>query len=451
MRYALDQHLPFKRVFRVVLPSIAMMISISVYSLVDGAFISNIAGKTPFAAVNLIWPLALLLGSLGFMMGSGGAALVAKRLGEGKPESANKAFSNCVAVSVLLGVVSSLVVFILLPQLAVWMGADEKMLPYCLEYGRILILGVTFYNLQNLFQSFFSAAEKPQLGFFVTLLAGLTNIVFDAILIAGFDLGVLGAAIGTVLGQAVGAIIPLIYFIRKNNSLLQLKWCAWNMKDVFKMMGNGISEFANNISASAVSIALNAALMAHFGEDGVGAYGIICYVWMVFAAAFIGTNIALGPRVSYALGAGNKEELTSLYGKSLLVLAIFGVAMWGLSEALTVPLALAYQGGDEGLYELTVHASRIYSFIYLTLGVNMFASSFYTSLNNGLVSMILSVVRLAGLELGLVLLLPNLFGGESLWYAVPLANAIGLIINLIVMQALGKRYGYDQKGVSLLK
>ena len=451
MKYALSEHITFPRLFRVVLPSILMMVSISVYSVVDGAFISNVAGPTPFAAVNLIFPLIMLLASLGFMMGSGGAALVAKRLGEGKSEEANRAFSNCVFFSILVGVVTSVAVYFALPYLAVAMQADEKMLPYCIEYGRIMVLGVTFFNLQNLFQSFFTAAERPQLGFYTTLTAGVVNIVLDAVLIVACDLGVLGAAIGTVAGQAVGAIIPIVYFVRKNGSPLRLKWVRFVWKDIGRMAGNGISEFVNNISASAVSIALNAQLMAIFGEDGVGAYGIICYVWMIFAATFIGTSIAIGPRISYALGAGNKTELTSLYRKSVVVLLVFGAAMFALAEALAIPLAMAYAGSTPSLYEITVRASRIYSIIYLFLGVNMFGSSFFTALNNGLVSMLLSLVRLAGLELVFVSVFPLIFGGESIWYAVPAANFFGLGMNLVVMQLFSRRYGYNAKEVPLFR
>lgn len=442
MRYSLSESMNMRKLFRASIPSILMMISISVYSVVDGFFVSNFAGKTAFAAVNMVWPIIMVLGSLGFMMGTGGSALVAKRFGEGQDKIANEYFGNCVIFSIVGGATTSVITYFLLPYILEFLGADAEMMPHCLTYGRILVLGITSFHLQNLFQSFLVAAEKPNLGFVVTLAAGVTNIALDAILIAGFKMGVRGAAIGTVAGQMVGGIAPLIYFLKKNDSLLQLRHSRFHFKALFKMMGNGASEFFNNISASLVSMALNYFLMRYYGQDGVGAYGTICYVWLIFAACFIGYDVAVAPRISYALGAGNKKELRVLYRSSIKLLIIFGIVQLALAEALAVPLAYAFANYDEGLRNLTIHASLIYSVVYLFIGINMFGSSFFTALNNGLVSILLSLVRLLGFELLSVCLLHYAFGGEGLWIAVPFANALGVAMNLIVMHALGKRYGY---------
>ena len=444
MKYPLNEPMSLKKLVRSSIPSVFMMIAISIYSVVDRFFVSNFAGKTAFAAVNIIWPIFMALGSLGFMMGAGGSALVAKRFGEGKEQEGNEYFGNCVLTSIILGLLSSLAAYFLLPTLSKALGADEEMLPYCVTYGRVLVLGLAGFNLQNLFQNFLVAAEKPYLGFFVTMLAGVTNIVFDAIFIIACNMGVLGAAIGTVLGQLVGAILPLIYFARKNSSLLHLRFGHFHGFAVLKMASNGASEFVNNISASVVSMALNYFLMRYYGQNGVGAYGIICYVWMVYAAFFIGYNVAVAPRISYALGAKDKVALRTLYKNSVILLLIFGVVQCLLAEILAIPLAYAFAGYDETLLQLTIHASFIYSLIYLFLGINMFASSFFTALNNGLVSMLLSFIRLAGFELLCVSLLHYAFGGEALWFAVPFANFIGLIMNLLVMHFMGPRYGYDK-------
>ena len=319
------------------------------------------------------------------------------------------------------------------------------MLPYCVEYGRILVLGITAFNLQNLFQSFFMAAERPTLGFIVTLTAGVTNIVLDTILIAVCKLGVLGAAIGTVAGQVVGALIPLVYFASPNSSLLRLKAGVPDVKAVFKMAGNGSSEFFNNISASAVSMVMNVLLMKYFGEDGVSSYGIICYVWLIYAAIFIGFNTAVSARVSYVYGAGDRKELRNLYTKSLIALAIFGIGEALLSLALTYPLAYAYAGYDAGLMDLTVKCSLIYSMVYVFLGINMFGSAYFTALNNGLVSVILSVVRLALLEILLVWLMSLAMGGYGIFYGVVFAEGLGVVLNVAVMQAFRKRYGYGKQ------
>ena len=442
MNYALSEHMSFKKLLRAALPCIMMMVAISIYSVVDGFFVSNFAGKTPFAGLNLIYPLITVLGSLGFMMGTGGAAFVAKRFGEGKNEEGNKAFSNCVFFTIFLSVAISIPVIIFMPSISRWLGSDENMLPYCVSYGRISVAGVTFFSLQNLFQSFFTAAEKPRLGFVITLIAGITNIILDAILIVGFKLGTVGAAIGTISGQAVGAIIPIIYFARKNPTTLRLKWEKFEFNHIFKMAGNGASEFVSNISVAVSSMLINSALMTYYGEDGVSAYGIICYVWLIFAAAFIGYNIAVSPRVSYALGAQNKTELKSLFKKSMILLTIFGLAEFALAEALAVPLSYAFAGYDQGLVELTILAFRIYSLVFAFVGFNMFASAFFTALNNGIVSMIISFARLGLMELGAVLIVPLLMGGIGVWWAVPIANMIGFLMNLIVLFAFGKRYGY---------
>jgi len=445
MQVRLSEHMTFPRLLKTSIPSILMMVSISVYSVVDGFFVSNYAGKTPFAAVNLIYPFIMVLGSLGFMMGTGGAALVAKELGEGKPEQARRHFFDAMVAVIILGIVSSILGYIFLPTIARALGSDEQMLPYCVEYGRILVLGITAFNLQNLFQSFFMAAERPTLGFIVTLTAGVTNIVLDALLIAVCKLGVLGAAIGTVAGQVVGAVIPLVYFASPNSSLLRLKAGVIDVKAVIKMAGNGSSELFNNISASAVSMVMNVLLMKYFGEDGVSSYGIICYVWLIYAAIFIGFNTAVSARVSYVYGAGDKKELRNLYTKSLIALAIFGVGEALLSLALTYPLAYAYAGYDAGLMDLTVKCSLIYSMVYVFLGINMFGSAYFTALNNGLVSVVLSVVRLALLEILLVWLMSLAMGGYGIFYGVVFAECLGVVMNVAVMQAFRKRYGYGKQ------
>ena len=424
-----------------------MMISLSIYSLFDGFFVSNFAGKTPFAAVNLVWPIIMTLASLGFMMGAGGSALVAKRFGEGKEEEANRCFSSAVIFSIILGVLTTILVFFFIEPICLALGADEEMIPYCVTYGRILTAGLTFFNLQNLFQNFLITAGKPTLGFIVTLSAGVVNVALDAILIAGFKLGVIGAGIGTIAGQAVGGIIPLVYFCFKNKSSLRFRPNRLQWGSLGKMITNGSSEFVNNISASAVSMVLNYALMQYFGQNGVGAYGIICYVWMIYAAIFIGYNVAVAPRISYALGAGDKEELRNLYRKSVILLFIFGVIQFALAEALAVPLSYLFGGYDQELLELTIRASLIYGLTYLFLGVNMFSSAFFTALNNGFVSLLLSFIRLGVLEIAAVMIVPSFLGGDGIWYSIPIAEFLGLLIATSTMHSFGKRYGYVRSKV----
>ncbi len=444
MEYKLSEHMTLQKLLRAALPCILMMISVSVYSVVDGFFVANFAGSTPFAAVNLIFPFIMVLSSLGFMMGTGGSALVAKRFGEGKVEEGNQFFSNCVFFTLLISVAATLLSVFFLKEISLFLGADEQMLPYCVLYGSILIGGIAAFNIQNLFQSFFTAAEKPLLGFLVTLIAGLVNMALDAILIVGFRLGVLGAGIGTVTGQAVGAIIPLVYFSRKNPSLLRLRFARFHWKAIGRMASNGSSEFATNISASIVSMLLNGQLMRYYGEYGVGAYGAINYVWMIFAACFIGFNVSVAPRISYALGADNRQELRSLYLKSLVILLLFGVFQFLFAEFMSGPIAYAFGSSDPELHAMTKHAAAIYSFVYLFLGFNMFGSAFFTALNDGLTSILLSCIRLGVLEVVAVLLLPLALGGEGIWWSVPLAECAGTVLNLAVIFLFRHKYHYGK-------
>ncbi len=441
-RFQINEHLNVRQLFMASIPMILMMISVSIYSVVDGFFVSNFGGKTQFAAVNLIFPFIMVLGSIGFMMGTGGTALVAKKMGEGDYEEANHLFFNCFIVTVVLGIVSSASTVFLLPQIATMLGADKDMLPYCVDYGRIMVIGITFFNLQNMFQPFFAASGKPQLGFYVTIGAGVMNIIMDAIFCAGLGMGCIGAAWGSLMGQAVGGIIPVVYYCLRNKSTLILRPSRLRWKPVGKMMVNGFSEFISQIVVSIVSIIMNVLLMRHYGEDGVSAYGIICYVWMIFGAGFIGLNMSISPRISFAFGEKNKSELRALTRNALILFLVVGVFEFVLAEALTIPLSYVYAGYDEKLRQLTVHASFIYSTIYVVLGINMFGSAFFTALNNGLVSAILSFFRLMVFEALSIYVCSLIWKGEGIWWGVPVGELLGVIMTAIAIYVLGPRYGY---------
>ncbi len=439
----ISERLNLPRLFLACVPMILMMISISVYSVVDGFFVSNFAGKTQFASVNLIYPFITVIGSLGFMMGTGGTALAAKRMGEGKIEEAKKLFFNCFVVTVALGVSFSLGSVFFLPQIAKGLGADEAMLPYCVDYGRILILGITFFNLQNMFQPFFAASGKPGLGFAITIGAGVANIIFDAIFVAGCRWGCVGAAWGTVIGQIVGGLLPVIYYFAKNKSALRMTPGKMQWGAIARMVTNGFSEFVSQIAVSALSMIMNVLLMKHYQENGVSAYGIICYVWLIFAATFIGLCMGISPRISYTYGEKNKAELQRLTQRALLLFLIAGLFGFIFAEALTVPLSYAYAGYDEGLRQLTCHASFIYSIIYLVLGINMFGSAFFTALNNGLVSAILSFTRFMLFEAVSVYLCSLFWQGDGIWWGVVIGETLGFVMNFLVILFYGKRYGYN--------
>ena len=438
----ISERLSLPRLFHACIPMILMMVSISVYSVVDGFFVSNFAGSTQFAAVNLIFPFVMVVGSLGFMMGTGGTALVAKRMGEGRMEEARRLFFTCFVATVTLGLAFSLSTVFFLPNIAKALGADDAMLPYCVNYGRILVLGVVFFNLQNMFQPFFAASGKPALGFLVTIGAGVANILLDALFVGGLGLGCVGAAYGTVIGQAVGGLIPVIYFFAKNNSSLRMTPSKIEWKALGRMVTNGFSEFVSQIVVSAVSMIMNVLLMKYYGENGVSAYGIICYVWMIFGAMFIGLNMGISPRISYAYGEGNKEHLRHLTRNAVILVLAAGLFECVLAEALTIPLSYIYASYDEELRQLTCHASFIYSILYLVLGLNMFGSAFFTALNNGLVSAILSFARFMIFEAVSIYVCSLLFQGEGIWWGVVIGEFLGFIMNAVTIYAFGRKYGY---------
>ena len=439
----LGEKATYRLLLRKSFPSILMMIAVSVYSLFDGFFVSNFGGNTQFAAVNFVYPIIMLIGTIGFMMGSGGAALVAKKFGEGQYNRGNAYFFLCVFSCTVLGLLLSTLTLVFLPNILSFLKADAEMMPHCIKYGRILCIGTTFFNLQNLFQNFFNVAENPHLGFIVTIGAGIINIALDAILVAGIGMGITGAAIGTVCGQVVGGLLPLLYFCRKNKSPLLLRPNVFAIKPVIRMMGNGLSEFITNAAVSILTIFINSALMTYYGENGVSAYGVIAYLWLIFAATFIGFSMSVCPRFSYQFGAKNHAELSSLLRKSIVIYLCFGVIEVALAEALAYSICLAYVSYDAELFNLTLYAFRIYGFVYLFLGINMFGSAFFTALNNALISCIISFARIFVVELVLLLLLPLALEGNGIWISMVVSQPIEVIAIIITFLCFSKKYGYS--------
>ncbi len=438
----LSDKFSYKRLIRFVLPPVFMMIFTSIYSIVDGFFVSNFVNKTAFAAVNLIMPLLMILGAVGFMIGAGGTAIVAKTFGLGEKELANRYFSFLVYFTAISGVVLAALGIIFAGPVARFLGAEEEMLDYCVLYARIILLALPFFMLQNVFQTFFITAEKPKLGLFVTVLAGVTNMVLDALFVAILNFGLAGAAIATALSQFVGGVIPLVYFSRKNTSTLRLGKTEFYGKILLHTCTNGSSELLSNISASIVTIFYNMQLMHFAGEDGLAAYGAIMYVSFIFAAVFIGFSIGSSPIVSYNYGAGNKAELHSLYKKSLVIIGTTSLAMTGASLLLSAPLSELFVGYDRGLYDMTVHGFIIFSFVFLTMGINIFGSAFFTALNNGVISAIISFLRTLVFQIAAVLILPIFFELDGVWFSIIVADVLSLFVTLYFLIAKKKHYGY---------
>ena len=442
MNIQLSDHFTYRRLLRFTLPSIVMMIFTSIYGVVDGFFVSNYVGKTPFAAVNFIMPFLMILGALGFMFGTGGSAIISMHMGMGEKKKANEIFSLLINVSIILGTVIAILGIIFVRPIAALLGAEGEMLDNCVLYARVILLALPFFIMQYEFQSFFVTAEKPQLGLWVTVASGVTNMVGDWLLIAVFDFGLVGAASATAASQVIGGLVPLIYFARKNSSLLKLGKTHFDGKALLKTCTNGSSELMSNISMSIVSMLYNSQLMKYAGEDGVAAYGVLMYVNMIFLAAFIGYAVGTAPVIGYHYGANNTDELKSLLKKSIHIIGIFAVCMLLAGELLAYPLAHLFVGYDDGLMELTLGGFRIFSFSFLFAGFAILGSSFFTALNDGLTSALISFLRTLVFQVIAVLVLPLIFGINGIWFSIVAAEMIAVIVTAMFIVKKRKVYNY---------
>lgn len=442
MNIQLSEHFNYKKLLRFTLPSIVMMIFTSIYSVVDGFFVSNFVGKTPFAAVNFIMPFLMVLGAFGFMFGTGGSALISKTMGEGDNERAKHIFSLLIYVSIGCGVVIAVLGIIFIRPVATLLGAEGEMLDNCVLYGRIILAALPAFMLQYEFQSLFVTAEKPQLGLAVTVAAGVTNMVLDALLVAVFSLGLVGAAAATALSQCVGGLVPLVYFGCKNSSALRLTRTEFDGKALLRTCTNGVSELLSNISMSVVGILFNMQLIKYSGENGVAAYGVLMYVNFIFLAIFIGYSVGTAPLIGYNYGSGNHEELKNLLKRSLWIIGITSVAMVIGGRLLARPLAAMYVGYDIELFELTLRGFTIYSLSFLFSGMAIFGSSFFTALNNGLISALISFLRTIVFEVSGVLIIPIILGIDGIWVSIVVANGLAAVVTVLFMLANRKKYHY---------
>ncbi len=442
MNIGLSEHFTYKKLIKFTIPTIIMMIFTSIYGVVDGIFVSNCVGSDAFAAVNLIMPAIMILGTLGFMMGTGGSALVSKTIGEGDKEKANRYFSMLVYLLVIVGFTLTIIGIFLIGPMANLLGADEKMLADCVTYGRTLLIFLVPFCLQNAFQSFLIVAEKPTFGLIISIISGVTNMILDFLLIYVLKMGVFGAALATGISQVFGVIIPIIYFATKKNHILQFTKTKFEIKPILQACANGSSEMLTNLSMSLVNMLFNAQLMKYAGSNGVVAYGIIMYVGFIFSGTYLGYSIGTAPIIGYHYGAGNSDELKSLLNKSIKLIAITAFVMTGLAEILSKLLASIFVSYDAGLLEMTTNAIRIFATSYLISGFNIFSSSFFTALNNGAVSAAISFLRTLVFQVIMIFALPVIFGLNGIWLAVTFAEILALIVSSVFLIINGKKYNY---------
>ncbi|KAI4444296.1 Multidrug export protein MepA [Schaedlerella arabinosiphila] len=442
MRIQLSDHFTYKRLLRFTIPSIIMMICTSVYSIVDGLFVSNYVGTTPFAALNLMMPLLMGISTVGFMIGTGGSALVAIKLGEGEREKANAYFSMLIYILIGVGLAVAVTAFLLMRPIAYAIGATDAMIEYCVLYGRILCVSLTGFMLQIAFQSFFIVAEKPELSLKMSLISGITNVILDYLFIVVFGWGLAGAGAATAAGEIIGGLGPILYFSRENNSLLRLGKPCFDGRVLLKTCTNGSSELMTNISSSIVNILYNYQLMRLAGEDGVAAYGVIMYVTFIFAAVNIGYSIGSAPVVSYNYGAGNQKELKNIFRKSVVAIGSAGITMTILAELLSYPMTRVFVGYDPDLFAMTCRGLRLYALSFLLSGTNIWGSGFFTALGDGGVSALISFLRTLLFQVSMVLLLPVFLKLDGVWLAIVAAESLALFVTAVFLTRKRKKYHY---------
>lgn len=440
----LSDHFNYSRLLKFTAPSIAMMVFTSIYGVVDGFFVSNFAGKTPFTAVNLIMPVLMIVATVGLMFGTGGTAIVAKTMGEGDREKANRYFSLFVYFAFGTGVVLAVAGIVFIRPVAVFLKAEGELLENCVTYATIILCALPFYVLQLLFQSFFVTAEKPHLGLAVTISSGVTNMVLDAVLVILLpqEYKLAGAAIATAMSQLVGGVAPLVYFFRKNSSLLKLTSTRFDGRAIVKAATNGSSEFMSNVSMSIVAMLYNARLMEYAGEDGVAAYGVMMYVSMIFSAAFIGYSIGTAPVVGYHDGAKNHAELKSVLRKSLIIIGAFGAAMVAAAQILAWPLAKMFVGYDDNLVDMTISGFRIFALSFVFTGFAIYSSGFFTALNDGLTSALISFLRTLVFQVAAVMILPEIWDLNGIWISIVAAEVMAVLLSVIFLITKRKKYHY---------
>lgn len=440
---SLSGHYGYGRIIGAMTPMVLMMLVTSVYSIVDGLFISNFAGSDAFAGMNLVWPAIATISALGLMIGSGGSALVSKTFGENEPEKANRIFSMLVWVTIIMGIILGAACFMFMPEIVDLLGADDILRPHAVMYGRVLISILPWFMLQMAFQPFFMVAEMPHLGTRLSIACGLLNIGLDAVFVAGLGWGLPGAAVSSALSLSFGGIYPLFHFSsRRNRSQLKLGGFRPDFASLLKSCSNGLSEFVGNIAFNIIGMCYNLQLMKYIGADGVSAYGIIMYLGFILCAVFIGYNMGISQVISFNYGAGNRKELASLLKHSMILISAGGILMTLVAESAAPLIARCFVSYNENLCELTTHALRVYMLSTLICGFNMFTSAWFTALNNGIVSAIAAFLRTLVFELASILVLPSIFGIEGIWMSVNVAEIIALVLSFSLILGFRKKYGY---------
>lgn len=442
MSIQIFEHLSYRKIIRFTSPTITMLVLSSIYGVVDGFFVSNFVGKTSFAAVNFIIPFLMILSSMGFMFGTGGGALISKTFGEGDLEKAKQLFSSIVYITIVAGIVFCGLGLICIRPFALKFGAEGQLLEDCVSYGSIVLLALPLQLLQYEFQCLASTSGKPVLGLCTTFVSGGTNIFLDGVFLIALGWGIKGVAAATVVSHVLGGMIPLIYFTFPNKSLLQLGKAKMDGKAFAKICYNGASELVNNISMSVVSMLYNIQLLRYASEDGIAIYGVLMYISIIFDNIYMGYSVGIAPIIGYHYGAQNHKALKELLKKSVVIISSSAVLMYIVSLKMAGPLCAVFLGYDKILLNITIHAFSIFRFAFLFSGYPIFGSAFFTALNNGVISMVISGMRTFLFQSASVILFPLIWGVDGIWLSLIIAEAMSAMLTFLLLVLNRKKYHY---------
>ncbi len=430
----------WSKTLKFAVPSIAMMMFISTYSLVDGAFVSNFVGTDALASINILMPLASLLTGMGFMFATGGSAYVANLLGKGEAERANRSFSEIALVSLLISSALAVFGFAFMDPLVGLMGADETLSAGSAEYGRAYIAFAPFVFLQFVLIQFLIVAERPGMSFALSVAGGLTNLVLDWLFICVFGMGLTGAAIASGIGSAVPSLVCIALFFRGRMSL-RFSSPSRDPSVIVSVCSNGMSEMASELAGGLVVLCYNTVMMRYMGPDGVSAITIVSYAHFLALAAAIGYSNGVAPVMSYDYGKGDRPAMGELFRISMAFIGCLSVVTFAIMEIFASNIA-EFFAGDSSVTDIMVSGAAIYSIGFLFMCVNVYASSLFTSLSNGRVSAAISVIRSVVLLVPLILLLPEAFGIDAIWFALPLTEFLTACVSVAFILRLGGMYGY---------
>ena len=444
MKTNLDSyHLPVtgRNILRFVFPTIVMTVFNTFYTMVDGLFVSNLIGTAALSAINLTAPAIGLITAVSGMLATGGSAVVMKKMGEGREEEARQDFTLLILTNAVVGAVMMALGYGLMDVLLGSMGLSPEVFGYCHAYLSDYLLFTIPILLMYNFSLYLIAADRSRLSLICTVAGGVSNIVLDYVLIALAGLGIRGAAIATGLGYSLTAAAGLLVF-RKRDSLLHFQKPVFRGGVLFHASANGLSELATSLVSGVTTLLFNLAMLKYIGEDGVAAITIIMYVLMFVSALFIGYSYGAAPMISYYHGEGNHEKLKKLVRFSVRFILGASALCAAVSALATPALVGVFTRPDSPVYALAVTGNRLCSIALLFLGLNVFASSMFTALSNGVVSAVLAFSRSFRFTVACVQLLPLLLGVTGVWLATPAAELLGLLMSAALLARYQKRYGY---------